>query len=100
MVIALLAMALATAAPAPTRCDALVSTTRALVVARQHGVTERQARDTVDQELEGDARQVVTALLWYVYVANADGRTSTRKTLQLVRHACTSSERNALSVAP
>lgn len=83
MVTAMLAMMLA-AAPAPTRCDALVDTTRALVVARQRGVTERQARDTVDQELEGDTLQVVTALLWYVYVANADGRTSTRKTLELV----------------
>lgn len=92
------AILFASLASAPTpRCAALGNITRSMIKAKAKGVTEAEARQVVAQELDGDARREVNAIVWYVYTSNADNRTPPAKLVELVQRACRSSDTNALS---
>lgn len=96
-VVAAVLLSGAPAVPASTRCDSVVRVAHALMADRRRGVSRASAVAVVDEQESAEARRIGRALVWYVYVANADHRTPPAKAAQLVRRACMSSERNALS---
>jgi hypothetical protein len=71
----------------------MLNLTQALLDARHAGVTREQA--IADVAPDGDMTR--SALIWYVYDANADGRVPPWKIKQVVARACESSQPNALT---
>lgn len=96
----MIALALLLALAPTPRCEAIADATRQMIAARRGGVTEKDALQVADEELDGDARTLARVLVWYVYEANADERSPPSKVIEIVTRACLSSEPNALNGDP
>lgn len=92
MIAAALMMLALSSAPAPSDradvCESLGALTVAANDARRRGVTREQAEAAANEMDTTDGRQAAQTVIWYVYVANGDGRMSSAFMGAQVRRAC------------